>query len=497
MSNEKINWHTFNYCNSNIQGEFENLCRLLFQQLFAREGTILSSSSNNPGIECEPVPEKATNKLIGFQAKYFSSRIDYKKIENSAAKIIKHYSGRIDKVFLFSNKDFTLQGIQYKRIEKMLAEANIELVAITNNAILDEVRKRRELQDQFFNLSIVLQQADCQSRSQIDLPPNNSDNNKRNIINKTSDAFKAVSEKRTLPPNIVNSMRQLLQLSPDLSADEVISQFLHYTNSVLENDIRHNVPEYIYDIPRAVYPAKLYVDDNEEPVFYGNVEHYFCNDKDRFVFMSDHFSLSVEYVSQKTNSFFIYYNAQLNSAVDRLSILKAVQSVLLSNIVIFQIDNWGRKTLSIKRNKRKYAFSYDDEKKLLNYWIEEMEKILKIEQSYNISINLQQSIPEKVEEFYRMVDVVYNGLVGLPNNVIYMPSSLFSGKTITISQPELLNEFDETDKTLPPVNLYGHIFHAKKSTLIPTKIQRKHQNKNIMELPVCIEFQLSESEENS
>ena len=139
LGRQIISWENFAAQHQNCEDAFESLCGSLFRRMYTEEGVILRYNPQNPGIECEPTTEKGTKKQISFQAKYFSSVISYRKIEDSAKKIVKYYSGKIDKVYLFCNRDFKLTGKQYKSIEALLFENGIELVPFTNQAILDAV----------------------------------------------------------------------------------------------------------------------------------------------------------------------------------------------------------------------------------------------------------------------------------------------------------------------------------------------------------------------
>ena len=120
MKKHIISWASFEVCNANTEEAFEYMCGTLFCRTQATEGTILRYNPQNPGVECEPAIEKGTGKRISFQAKYFSSRVGYSKIEESAKKTIEYYSGKVDKVFLYCNKDLQLSGNQYLRIEGLL-----------------------------------------------------------------------------------------------------------------------------------------------------------------------------------------------------------------------------------------------------------------------------------------------------------------------------------------------------------------------------------------
>ena len=150
MKKHIISWASFEVCNANTEEAFEYMCGALLCRTQTTEGTILRYNPQNPGVECEPVIEKGTGKRISFQAKYFSSRVGYSKIEESAKKTIEYYSGKVDKVFLYCNKDLQLSGNQYLRIERLLNACGIELIPVTNRAVLDAVPNYPQIVASYF-----------------------------------------------------------------------------------------------------------------------------------------------------------------------------------------------------------------------------------------------------------------------------------------------------------------------------------------------------------
>ncbi|CEM62440.1 hypothetical protein [Treponema phagedenis] len=66
-------------------------------------------------------------------------------------KVVRWYSGKLDVVYLYSNKNVTPASKQYKDIETLLKQANIELIPITNEEILDQVIMCPVIAEKFFN----------------------------------------------------------------------------------------------------------------------------------------------------------------------------------------------------------------------------------------------------------------------------------------------------------------------------------------------------------
>lgn len=106
-SMNKITWDMFNAFNSDTKVAFEGLCRNLFKSQFVADEVILSSVPNNPGIEVEPVSHKDTGIMISFKAKHFFGKVDYGDILDSMKKAVEYYSGNLDCIYLYCNKDIT------------------------------------------------------------------------------------------------------------------------------------------------------------------------------------------------------------------------------------------------------------------------------------------------------------------------------------------------------------------------------------------------------
>lgn len=137
-----------------IQLKFEHLCKCLFLkevQKFDPSITYLHSNPNHPGIETDPVFNKNTNELIGFQAKFFQSNVDYKQIENSVDEIIKNLKDfKLNVLYLYCNKKVGTKSQAYKRILGKLDKNNIRIELICDENIVDLAKDYKDLGYYFF-----------------------------------------------------------------------------------------------------------------------------------------------------------------------------------------------------------------------------------------------------------------------------------------------------------------------------------------------------------
>ena len=147
----QINWESFKTTAQSASGvriKFENLCRQLFMNenlTGNKQVKYLHANPNNPGIETEPIFDETTQQWIGFQAKFFDGTVDYDQIKHSAVETVEHYTGkdgRVDLIYLFSNKPISSVAHGYVETVNLLKGNNIEIQLITDNAILDLVRNK-------------------------------------------------------------------------------------------------------------------------------------------------------------------------------------------------------------------------------------------------------------------------------------------------------------------------------------------------------------------
>ncbi len=145
-----VTWAQFEVCNSDPRDAFEKMCRWLFNEFFFEGKALLHSNPNNPGIEVVPVMHAESNKLISFQAKYFTD-MSYEQILHSAKMAVKYYAGQLDIIYLYCNKDVTTTSKGYQGIETYLRANGIEIKPITNQTILEQVMKKETIAWHYFN----------------------------------------------------------------------------------------------------------------------------------------------------------------------------------------------------------------------------------------------------------------------------------------------------------------------------------------------------------
>ena len=161
MLSNNISWSQFEICckdNNGIKLRFEDLCRQLFEHEFLQKNQYLHNNPNNPGIESEPVYDKSSKRWIGYQVKHFDNNVSYSKIEKSMQETVDNYKGKLDCVYIFCNKPLKLDCKSFEKISLMLADAKMTYELITDNMILDLVRKYPDLEKYYFNSHTLCQE---------------------------------------------------------------------------------------------------------------------------------------------------------------------------------------------------------------------------------------------------------------------------------------------------------------------------------------------------
>lgn len=155
-----VSWTSFENLSCNPKEDFESLSRLFFKYKYVKDpNAVLPKQHNNPGIETEPVLVNGIR--IGFQAKYFIGRIGYEQILDSVEKVVSHYSGKIDKVIFFCNKDINANTISFKTVIEKLKSINATYELCCNDSILDLIKTNddyRKIKSLFFDVENISEQ---------------------------------------------------------------------------------------------------------------------------------------------------------------------------------------------------------------------------------------------------------------------------------------------------------------------------------------------------
>ncbi len=96
----KIDWNKFRVQNPDCRAAFEELAYHLFCRRYKIQHG-LNAEVNQPGLETDPW-EDPDDGLVGFQAKFFDSKIDYRQIQDSIQKARQHHPA-LNKIVVYVN----------------------------------------------------------------------------------------------------------------------------------------------------------------------------------------------------------------------------------------------------------------------------------------------------------------------------------------------------------------------------------------------------------
>lgn len=130
---QKINWDTFKVKNENQTKSFEDLC----YHLFCREHNLsngIKADFNQAGLETYPIKSNKTNKIIGFQAKFFEPSISYSQIEKSIKKALSNYKkAKLKEIHIYLNVNAVLSSKGAEGIEKIAKNEGVSIIWITKS----------------------------------------------------------------------------------------------------------------------------------------------------------------------------------------------------------------------------------------------------------------------------------------------------------------------------------------------------------------------------
>lgn len=143
-SRSDLSWTQFlQCCTGDPRLQFEEMTRRLFSAKYLKREELPRSETSHPGIEVAPILEPvredgAPQKRISFQSKFFDKRVSYRQIKKSAEIAAKHFKGQLDTIYLFCNLMVNpSRSSTYKDTVRLLRDADIELIPISDTALLD------------------------------------------------------------------------------------------------------------------------------------------------------------------------------------------------------------------------------------------------------------------------------------------------------------------------------------------------------------------------
>ena len=266
------------------------------------------------------------------------------------------------------------------------------------------------------------------------------------------------------------------------SDKEILKQFLIFSDAIFNGDLRYNIPEFAYDIPRAMITADLYIDSEIVPLFNGIVTIYYREQWVRYRFKCQYIELNVVCCDDHVNSVSFGYTVLDNNSKERIKNLKRVHRFIMCDSFCLVFHDKTKKTIKLSRTMPEIQWNLQEGKGLIELWIDQIYKLVRIEQSYNLVFDL---VPihgaQNISALYTAIEVVFAGLLMRENGVYNFPISAHIEKDV--KRPVLWE--DDVKIPLKSYMIYGVSFVPRVSALLPGKII-KDRKKKVKSVPISI-----------
>ena len=307
-----------------------------------------------------------------------------------------------------------------------------------------------------------------------------------------------IDDELNLPDETIDYMRSCLGKNADgLGNLQVTSRYLNMTDSYLQNKMRYDIPEYMFDIPRNWTEACLCINETVVPFIKGDLLYFYWEDYERYYFVSTNIEILVMYKGGEQYYFDIAISALDRRVSDRISVFRRMKRCLKADTIRISCANKTQSDILLQTRKsgklwprKSYVLN------LVDIWVESLEKLEAIESYYEIKFDLKRiSDKNELAEFYDSVDMVYNGLMMKANCSIEIRGG-FADENITIVEPELFEE--KEDIPLPTRDLHGITFKACRSWLLPGTINCKGSSSDdLFYIDACCYYRIESMRNNS
>lgn len=317
------------------------------------------------------------------------------------------------------------------------------------------------------------------------------ENSKEKFVNSKSAKYLSEEDFRDIPEGYFQMLKNILgKNAKGLNKPQLISRFLGMTDALLQNDLRYDIPGYIFDFPRKTYNGYLCIDKEIFPIEQGKITEFYWEDYDRFAFESKSIQIDIAYKNDKLLNFEIGFHVLNDTVSDRLLSFERVKKVLeADNIKMIIPDTKHRVFILPSGNPVKMWTGKRDTMLRYELWKSEMEKMKIIEDFYEIKFVLGSLTGgEKVAELYNAVDDVYDGIVLNKNCDILLSGGSIS-EDFDIPEPMIY----EKDKRLPLEVRYIHniAFEPYESWALPGKVRMKGTKKgDIVKIDGCCRYKI-------
>lgn len=276
-----------------------------------------------------------------------------------------------------------------------------------------------------------------------------------------------------LPESTYAYMRQALGKNAEgLGPLALVSKFLNMTDSYLRNEMRYDIPPYMFEIPRAKYEASLYTNELIFPIMRGSVRIFYWNEFEKYSFENEYIWIDTIYANTKLVNLTLGYHVLNRQVSERLANFLLVKKCITANAICIQMNDQERRNLFLPIDSLDPSAWTRGNRESLNvitdYWVEGLKKMHIIEEYYGFVFDLRPvDDPETLNEIYDAVDFVYAGIAMKCNCSVLVQGGEFE-EDIEIKEPITYQEGDQI-----PLNnkvIFGVTFKPYRTTLLPNTV---------------------------
>lgn len=290
-----------------------------------------------------------------------------------------------------------------------------------------------------------------------------------------------------LPPEQFNYMRSALGKNADgLDNLELLSMYLNSCDFILQNKLRFNIPPHAIDLLRAVYDARIYINNDIAPIDRGELFYSYWDEFDDYQFSCKDITINLRYFKKKLVNFGLLYESTTNSVSKRIVEIESVLKFLRSERFIIEFEDEENKTNQLIVPNRE-ANCRNNTKECITYysiWLEKLEQLLAIEKEYKIEFNYNQEMNS--QDLFVDIDTIYNG-INMKENCI-LTINIKDKRSYEFDSPEMLLDGDVPN--ISDKNLFGFVFHPTRTYALPGKYKVSLFKKTV-DLSICCEYTLT------
>lgn len=289
-----------------------------------------------------------------------------------------------------------------------------------------------------------------------------------------------------LPAEQYNYMRSALGKNADgLDNLELISMYLKSCDFILQNKLRYNIPPQAIDLLRAVYEARVYINNDIAPIDKGDLYYSYWDDFDDYQFSCRNIRIDLRYYKKKLLNFGFLYESTTNSVSYRIGEIEIILKFLKSERFTILFEDEDNKTIKLLVPHR-VAECWNNTKDCISYysiWLEKLEQLSEIEKKYGIEFYYDQKMNSP--DLFVAIDSIYNGIKMKENFIL--PINTKDKKSFEFDCPTLLLDGDVPN--ISDINLLGYVFHPARSYALPGKYKVSVFKKTV-DLSICCEYAL-------